>query len=43
MSYVKKYKIADKIKALELLGKHLGTWEPKDNGGNDGVKIIDDL
>lgn len=43
VSYVKKYKIADKIKALELLGKHLGTWEPKDNGGNDGVKIIDDL
>lgn len=27
--YVKKYKMADKLKALELLGKHLGTWEPK--------------
>lgn len=31
VGYVKKYKMADKIKALELLGKHLGTWEPKDD------------
>lgn len=30
IGYIKKYKMADKIKALELLGKHLGTWEPQD-------------
>ena len=27
---LKKYKMADKIRALELLGKHLGAWEPQD-------------
>lgn len=35
IGYVKKYKMADKIKALELLGKHLGAWdkqESKENG-----------
>jgi len=35
IGYVKKYKMADKLKALELLGKHLGTWEPKDDGPKD--------
>ncbi len=35
VGFVKKYKMADKIKALELLGKHLGTWEPKDDGPKD--------
>lgn len=35
VGYVKKYKMADKVKALELLGKHFGTWEPKDNGPKD--------
>ena len=35
VGFVKKYKMADKLKALELLGKHLGTWEPKDNGPKD--------
>lgn len=35
LGYVKKYKMADKIKALELLGKHLGAWEPKDDGPKD--------
>lgn len=30
VGFVKKYKMADKIKALELLGKHLGAWEPQD-------------
>lgn len=44
IGYIKKYKMADKIKALELLGKHVGAWEPKDaNGLNDGVKIIIDV
>lgn len=28
--FIKKYKMADKIRALELLGKHLGAWEPQD-------------
>lgn len=35
VGFVKKYKMADKLKALELLGKHLGTWEPKDDGPKD--------
>lgn len=30
VGFVKKYKMADKIKALELLGKHLGAWGPQD-------------
>lgn len=35
VGYVKKYKMADKVKALDLLGKHFGTWEPKDDGPKD--------
>lgn len=42
LGYVKKYKMADKIKALELLGKHLGTWEPKDEMPKDEI-VEDDL
>lgn len=30
VGYVKKYKMADKIKALELLGKHTGAFEKHD-------------
>ena len=30
VGYIKKYKMSDKLRALELLGKHLGAWEPKD-------------
>ena len=30
IGFIKKYKMADKIRALELLGKYLGTWEPQD-------------
>ena len=30
VGFIKKYKMADKLKALELLGKRFGTWEPKD-------------
>lgn len=30
VGYIKKYKMADKLKALELLGKRFGAWEPKD-------------
>ena len=41
VGFVKKYKMADKIKALELLGKHLGTWEPKDDGPKDEVEEDD--
>ena len=29
VGFIKKYKMADKIKALELLGKHLGLFEPQ--------------
>ena len=42
VGFVKKYKMADKLKALELLGKHLGAWEPKDDGPKDEV-VEDDL
>lgn len=41
IGYVKKYKMADKLKALELLGKHLGTWEPKDDGLKDETEEDD--
>lgn len=34
--FIKKYKMADKIKALELLGKHLGAWEHQDKQQNSG-------
>ena len=36
---------ADKVRALELLGKHLGIFDKKDNGGDDlqEVRIIDDI
>ena len=30
VGFIKKYKMADKVKVLELLGKHLGAWEPQD-------------
>lgn len=30
VGYVKKYKMADKLKALELLGRRFGIWEPQD-------------
>lgn len=43
IGYVKKYKMADKLKALELLGKHLGTWERGASDKEGGVQIIDDL
>ena len=29
IGFLKKYKMADKIRALELLGKHLGAFEPQ--------------
>lgn len=34
-------KYANKIKALELLGKHLGAWEPKDNVPKDETEEDD--
>lgn len=30
-------KYSNKIKALELLGKHLGAWEPRDDGPKDDL------
>lgn len=35
----------DKVRALELLGKHLGIFDKKDNNGDDvqEVRIIDDI
>lgn len=29
IGYIKKYKLSDKIKALELIGRHLGMWKDK--------------
>lgn len=29
VGYIKKYKLADKLKALELIGRHLGMWNDK--------------
>ena len=35
----------DKVKALELLGKHLGLWEKSadNNAENDVIKVVDDI
>nr|WP_317412977.1 terminase small subunit [uncultured Solibaculum sp.] len=39
-----KLKYTNKIKALELLGKHLGLFDKQDGAANDGgVQIIDDV
>lgn len=43
VGFVKKYKMADKLKALELLGRHLGTWEPRDDGPKDKAKEDDPI
>lgn len=48
IGYVKKYKMADKLKALELLGKHLGLFD-KQGGGrtaaseNNLLEIIQNI
>lgn len=39
VGFIKKYKLADKVKALELLGKHFGTWEPQ----NKQQTAVEDL
>lgn len=36
-------KYSNKLRALELLGKHLGMFEGKKNDGEEGVRIIDDI
>ena len=36
-------KYSNKLKALELLGKHVGAWEPAAFAAEGGVQIIDDL
>lgn len=37
-------KYSSQIKAIELLGKHLGAWDPKaDRPANDEVRIIIDV
>lgn len=30
----------DKLKALELLGKHLGMWEKREDPNEQGVKVV---
>ena len=39
VGFIKKYKMADKVKVLELLGKHLGAWEPQ----NKQQTTVEDL
>lgn len=34
-------KYSNKIKALELLGKHVGAWDPKDSGPKDETEEDD--
>lgn len=45
VGFLKKYKMADKIRALELLGKHLGAWEPRGKQEETGqlADLIDGL
>lgn len=44
VGFVKKYKMADKLKALELLGKHVGAFELKaETRENHEVRIIIDV
>ena len=46
VGYIKKYKLSDKLKALELLGRHLGMFKDKVelSGGLDAEKTkLDDL
>lgn len=38
VGFIKKYKMSDKIKALELLGRHFGTWEPKDDSKKNAAE-----
>ena len=43
VGHVKKYKIADKLKALELMGRHLGMWNDKiDVNGAMDLKVTVD-
>lgn len=37
IGYVKKYKMADKIRALELLGKHVGAFERRESKGDGAL------
>lgn len=43
VGYTKKYKISDKLRALEALGKHLGLFDSTKENTDGEVQIIDDL
>ena len=47
VGYIKKYKLSDKLKALEMIGRHLGMFKDKmdiqHRGQIGGVMIIDDI
>lgn len=47
VGYIKKYKLSDKLKALEMIGRHLGMFKDKmdiqHSGQIGGVMIIDDI
>lgn len=40
VGFVKKYKMADKLKALELLGKRMGAFERQDLGGDRALSDL---
>ncbi len=40
VGYVKKYKMADKLKALELLGKHLGAFERREQNSSGALSDL---
>lgn len=37
VGFIKKYKMADKLKALELLGKHVGAFERREKSGDGAL------
>ena len=47
VGYIKKYKLSNKLKALEMIGRHLGMFKDKmdiqHSGQIGGVMIIDDI
>ena len=43
VGFTKKYKLANKLGALDSLGKHLGLFDGHGGGSESGVQIIDDV
>ena len=43
VGHVKKYKLADKLKALELIGRHLGMWKDKVDVNIEASSKLNDI